>query len=729
MSSISTNKKMIRALLLGVAGALIAITLSIAPWGQKLEERFGLSWLFQVRGAVEPDAPVLLVAVDKASSDEFGIPYDVSRWPRELHARLIRGLSAAGARAVAFDLHFRRRNDDQDPALADAIRDAGNVALLEFLQKVQPASVGQSDHVMPLVLQHRSPPNARLASAAAGLGPFTLPKIPDRVSRFWTFDENAGGAPSLPLLALMIHAEADYRDWREGVRLAGVRAVGSLPESLHDLLRDHGPQSAGVVLHTIEDALLSLPPETRARLPFGELLPSLIEAVRPPGSRYLNFYGPAQTIPTISYAEALRLLDTASGRRQFAGKAVFVGVSSPVQWQLQDEFLTAFSDDQTGMDLSGSEILASAFANLYQRNSIWPSDWLLTLSLLIGWSLAVGLVVSFFRPLSALSGLIVLSGGYAVMAFGLFTMAYQWIPVMVPLFVVAPLLIFASMVWQSREARADLQRIRQAFGHYLPRTMVDRLVEEGFEPLQDRRKVFGICLMTDAQGYTTVAEQFSSDRLVDLINSYLAVIMGQIREHGGEISDIKGDSVMAFWASRREDVSLRTAALRAVCTIGDAVEAWNRDNPYEVRLPTRIGVHCGEMTLARVGAEDHFEQRAVGDIVNTSSRLEQLSKTLGTSRLVSADTVHGVEGIVTRRLGRFVLKGRAAALSVHEVLGWGERTADDWKPFLADFDAALGAFEQGHWEEARRRFQAALVIRAKDGVSAWYLARIAEKTD
>ena len=47
------------------------------------------------------------------------------------------------------------------------------------------------------------------AAVAAGTGPFTLPKVPDRVSRFWVFDENAGGVASLPLVALLLHVTSD----------------------------------------------------------------------------------------------------------------------------------------------------------------------------------------------------------------------------------------------------------------------------------------------------------------------------------------------------------------------------------------------------------------------------------------------------------------------------------------------------------------------------------------
>ena len=418
------------------------------------------------------------------------------------------------------------------------------------------------------------------------------------------------------------------------------------------------------------------------------------------------------------------MLETPEGQNTFADKAVFVGVSSPVQWQQQDEFRTVYSDPETGMDLSGSEILASAFANLLHGNSLRPLGFGPVLSLLVLWSLLVAVLVNLFRPSWALPVLAVLAVAYLALVLSLFGSQYLWLPTFVPLVVVAPLLLLSAVLWQNRDAHMDLQRIQQAFGHYLPQTMVKRLVEEGYQALDERRTVFGVCLVTDAEGYTTVAEQRASEQLVDLVNDYLAVIIGQIRRHGGEVSDIKGDSVMAFWASRADDRAIRAAACRAMIDIDCAVAAWNADNVHGVRLPTRIGVHCGAMTLARVGAQDHFEQRAVGDIVNTSARLEQLSKELGTHLLLSAETTSGVEEIVTRYVGRFVPKGRTQPVRVHEVLGWGDAARSDWMGRIDRLSSAVEAFDGERWSDAEAAFHEYLEHWPDDPVVRWYLSRI-----
>lgn len=712
MTTIWSGTRLGRALLLGLIGAAVGASLSVSSWGRDIEERVGLHWLFQLRGPISPPSEVVLVAIDKASSDALGVPFDTTRWPRDLHTRLVAGLTRAGARSITFDLHFRLPRDDEDPAFAAALQRAGNVALLEFLEKDQPAAVADAERLVPIILQRRLPPAPRIAAVAAGTGPFTLPKVPDRVSRFWVFDENAGGVASLPLVALLLHVTSDA----PGI---GPVARRALPSPMTDLTRDDlSDWLSGLDIRDVSSRSPS-PSQNGRAAP----LEALKRALTPPSSRYLNFFGPARTIPTVTYADALRRLASSEGRATFAGKAVFVGVSSPVQWQLLDEFRTVYSDPVTGMDLSGSEILATAFANLRLGNTLQPLDGWQRVGVVMVWGLLVGSLVLMLRPWLAGTLLLILSLGYLWFALWLFSAHFYWLPVFIPLVIVGPLLLVASLWWQHREARADLSRIEAVFGQYLPQSTVRQLVRERHHPDVDRQTVFGVCLLTDAEGYTQVAERMASSDLVDLVNDYLAVIIQQIRRHGGEISDIKGDSVMAFWASRQDDHAIREAACLALIDIQEAIAQWNTENDHGVRLPTRCGLHCGSMTLASVGAADHYERRAVGDIVNTASRLEQLGKELGTRMLVSAQTVAGLDDFVTRPIDRFVLKGRSEPIDVYELLGQGAAARRQYTDVLSVFEAGRLAFERHQWRAAQDAFEQVLTARPQDRVANWFRDR------
>jgi adenylate cyclase len=238
----------------------------------------------------------------------------------------------------------------------------------------------------------------------------------------------------------------------------------------------------------------------------------------------------------------------------------------------------------------------------------------------------------------------------------------------------APLALFVATALHYRAAKQDRLRIRELFGYYLPEAVVERLVREGFHPGQDRESVFGVCLYSDAAQYATLSEGMAPEQLANYMNDYYDVIFEPVRRHGGIVSDVVGDAMMAIWAARSDDHQIRAAACQAALEILDAVKRRNASGEGPL-LPTRIGLHCGAMTMAHVGARDHFEYRAVGDIVNTASRLEALNKDLGTSVLVSADTVAGLDNIVSRPLGSRRLAGKQSPIEVHELTGLGNATA------------------------------------------------------
>jgi adenylate cyclase len=75
-------------------------------------------------------------------------------------------------------------------------------------------------------------------------------------------------------------------------------------------------------------------------------------------------------------------------------------------------------------------------------------------------------------------------------------------------------------------------------------------------------------------------------------------------------------------------------------------------------------VHCGEVIVGNFGGKTLFDYRALGDPINTASRLETVNKYLGTRMCVSQDLLDGCAGVAVRAVGRVVLKGKRQALQV-----------------------------------------------------------------
>ena len=177
--------------------------------------------------------------------------------------------------------------------------------------------------------------------------------------------------------------------------------------------------------------------------------------------------------------------------------------------------------------------------------------------------------------------------------------------------------------------------------------------------------------------------------------------------------------MMALWTTAQPDAEVRNQACLAALEISRSVDQFNQD--YALRLPTRIGLHSGHLSLGSVGAINHFEYRAVGDIVNTVSRIESLNKQLGTSILVSADVLHHLDNFLTRELGEFLLSGKSKPVVLHELICLQDESSEKQRNLCGLFAEALRAFRGQSWEKVIDKFNASLQISEQDGPSLFYL--------
>jgi adenylate cyclase len=317
---------------------------------------------------------------------------------------------------------------------------------------------------------------------------------------------------------------------------------------------------------------------------------------------------------------------------------------------------------------------------------------------------------------------------WAVAAIGLFVAAYLagaealfarlhlWLPLVVPLGLQLSVAFVFGLLLRLRRVDRERDHIRTSFGYYLPPNVADQLAADLTRRPADNQVVHGTCLFTDAERYTALGERLAPDALTDLMNRYCDEIFAPIVRYGGMISDIKGDSILSIWATRDPDPRSRRRALKAALGIQEAVARFNRAHHPE-ELPTRIGLHTGLISLCSVGAKNRFEYSAVGDIVNTASRIENLNKFLQTRILVSADALEGLDDFLSREVGAFLFAGKTRPVVIHELIARRE-AADDRQRILCDtFAGGLKHFLHGRWHEAGRTFAIALDLAPGDGPS------------
>jgi adenylate cyclase len=213
------------------------------------------------------------------------------------------------------------------------------------------------------------------------------------------------------------------------------------------------------------------------------------------------------------------------------------------------------------------------------------------------------------------------------------------------------------------------------------------------------RQCLGACVLTDAERYTTFAESVDAAAAVAFLNRYLEVLFQPVFENGGVVTDVKGDGMLAVWTDGPSERELRARVCRACLQMAESSSRFERSAPLR-GFVTRIGAYFGPLALAPVGALTHYEYRAVGDTVNTSSRLQELSKKLGTRVLVSAGLAQGLDEFLFRDLGTFELRGKRNPVHVLELMAARETATLRQRSLCAGFRALNAARRAGRWTEA-----------------------------
>jgi adenylate cyclase len=311
---------------------------------------------------------------------------------------------------------------------------------------------------------------------------------------------------------------------------------------------------------------------------------------------------------------------------------------------------------------------------------------------------------------------------YVWMAAGVFSAAGLWLPLVVPVGIQAPTVLLSTLLLGYRRASQQRQRVREALGYYVPADMVDRLTRESLRPGNDSTLLHGACLVTDADGFTKLAETMGPQALARLLNDYYAALFDAVRRHGGQVADVAGDSMVAVWTDVRPDAEVRRLACVAALEVKLAAEAFNRRLGHAA-LPTRVGLDAGELALGNIGAGSRYEYRAVGDIVNTASRLQGLNRQLGTRVLASGAAVSQAGSYGCRDLGSFQLAGKTQALWVYELYAPAQGYDEDER-LRADFAAALALFQSGDWALSAQQLRRLLEQFPADGPARFYLALI-----
>jgi adenylate cyclase len=546
------------------------------------------------------------------SNEAHALKLMSERWPwsREVYGLVLDRLVRAGAKVVIFDLTFPTATEQ------DALF---HIALDRYKDRVVIGSnfVSATSHGFSTL--HTSPPET--------LVPQTVP-VDDRVGfvNFWPDADDVVRRAQFRVTSELVQGSAQQQDSAIFLSLAarGLTKAGcanSIPPGLNDrAFRFTAPPREGFPPHSI----------------FEIFVPD-----------YWNH-------------------NYASGE-YFRGKIVVVGGDG--NWQ-HDEHATPLGS------MPGPEIQLNAInAALHGEFIREVSPGLAAALTALAGAIAIALTLFLRSPWHRLVALAMMDGGAAWVALLLFDHASIYVPLVAPMMELN-LAVLLGLISDLALERVEKNRVRRTLERYVSKNVVRELLDD---PKAYAQSLGGVVrpvsvLFSDIRGYSMVSARTDPHALVSQLNEYLTAMVECVFRFGGTLDKFIGDAVMAVWGNTRSEGVRNDAAnaARAALAMRSELErlnaGWTKRGLPQLRIG--VAINHGEVVVGNIGSPQRMEFTVIGDAVNVTWKLQELTKDLDAD-LIVGEKIYGlvIEDFELRALGKITIRGWPQALEVFELRG------------------------------------------------------------
>jgi adenylate cyclase len=578
---------------------LIVGGLAVMAYGFHLLERLELSTVdarFSVRGRAAAPKDVVVVGVDDTTFSELGL-----RWPfpRNVEAKVINRLAAAGAKVIAEDIQYTERTTPMP----------GCGALCDRLANDEDESLA-----------------------------YAIWRADDRGSKVVLSTTEVGKDGSTDVLG-------------GSARLVGARAANGNYMADADSVIRRFPYS----IQKLETFPVVAAERGRGHLVDPHAFPGR--------SAWIDFVGPPGAVPFISFSHVLRGKFDPSLVR---GRIVVVGVTAP---SLQDVHATATSG---GGQMSGPELQANAIETVLRGFPLRSGPRWIDMLVIAVLALVPPFLGLRFSAVWTIGAAILLGGAYAVGA----QYAFDHGTIVAFVYPVGALAIstVGALGVHYVFAAFERQRTRDTFARFVPEEVANQLLAEGSgAPKLGGVRVVGTCMFTDLRGSTKFAESLPPETVVTVVNRYLSELTESILGHGGTLISYLGDGFMAVFGAPVEQPDHADRALAAAREMLGVrlpqFNEWLREQGHGDAFRIGVGLNTGPFMAGNVGSERRLEYTAMGDTINTASRLEGSTKESDFYLLLADSTrealTAGTEELVPA--GEVDVRGRQSRVTVWSV--------------------------------------------------------------
>lgn len=178
------------------------------------------------------------------------------------------------------------------------------------------------------------------------------------------------------------------------------------------------------------------------------------------------------------------------------------------------------------------------------------------------------------------------------------------------------------------------QTLQDVLGAYLGPAAA-RQVMEGKNQRGDGDVIQAVIWICDLRGSSTLADQMEMPTYLTLLNQFFETMSEAVMGEGGEVLKFMGDGFLAIFPTS-DNAGISDAAQKAVTAARKGTEALANHCSDASKLKFGVGIHHGDVMFGNIGARERLDFSIIGPAVNMASRLQDLTKTLDASLLVSS---------------------------------------------------------------------------------------------
>lgn len=224
-----------------------------------------------------------------------------------------------------------------------------------------------------------------------------------------------------------------------------------------------------------------------------------------------------------------------------------------------------------------------------------------------------------------------------------------------------------DVAWQISE------QLTEKFRLFVPEQFLNRIAPQGVESIQlgNGKEEELTVLFCDIRGFTAIAESQPATATFAWLNAFFTQMNQAIARHHGFIDKYLGDAIMAVFD---RDSHHSEDGLKAAIAMQETLAQFNdRRSQFNLVEPVRIGigVHTGKGVMGTIGSDRRMDSTVIGDVVNTASRIEDLTKVYGISAIVSEALVQRLpepQSYHLRYIDRVALRGKQQTTGLYEVV-------------------------------------------------------------